>query len=174
MTNDLISTMKCAGSTGAGITCDNPYSYSDDASADGAVYTAFVDILASAGGPVSKLSFRWDMYTNPDRLEVYDFSKGTRGTLLLDTGFVGVEYTGCTRTDPINPAVNVVPSRNAAACASQDGCLGLTGYYRDTGNCPLNATHACVVASSLPISKFEVVITSACEYSAWALEVKCG
>lgn len=175
MTNDLISTMTCAGATGAGITCDNPYSYSEEASADGAVYTAVVDILASSGAPVSKLSFRWDMYTNPDRLQVYNYqTNGTRGALLLDTGFVGVQYNGCTRSDPINPAVTVVPSTNAASCASKDGCLGLTGYYRDTGACSVPTTQACVAEGFDAVSKVQVVVTSACAGSAWALEIKCG
>jgi hypothetical protein len=117
-------------------------------------------------GPVTRLELRWDMFSNPDRLQIYDYSTGARGLLLLDTGYVGIAYDGCNGNAPnTNPQVFVRPQPSPAnVCASQGGCFGLNSCA-SIGPC---------VTSGFSVSQIEVVVTSACAGSEWQISQDCA
>lgn len=150
--------------------CGVPFTFADQASKDG---EEFVFNL-TAPTTTTALKVRWDMYVNPDRLQIYAKDGDKRGNLLLDTGYVGKKF-GCGRSDPLNPDVIVTPP---SVCASQDGCFGLTGEARDeepelTMPCPTVNAPGCHIGNFGLASQFQIVVTSGCSGSAFDLKIDC-
>ena len=141
--------------------CGSGLNFSATAAADNFTYSSNVTV----SGRVVQLAY--DMYSNPDRLRVYD----GRGALVYDSGYVGLDF-----------ACAVSAQVQAALVDSGNGCQGLTGPSRVSQTVPFCCEEfsPCPTPASINIARgtdapevFTFTVDSPCANSAWALEFGC-
>lgn len=126
---------------------DQQNTVSEPATAEYQIFTGSYEVTGTS------LEISYDMYDNPDRLQVYDES----GKPVYDSGYVGVRY-GCSGTHP-------------TLVSSGWGCQGLAGPSRYTLYCPTESP----ITLSVPYpQRYSYTVTSACPDSTWALLMKCS
>jgi len=142
------------------VQCGELLSVKEECPAGGCRYSYTIAVPAN-----NDLIIRYDMYSNPDRLQVHETSIDSEPILVYDSGYQGLEFSCATD--------------KTISTRSREGCRGMSGLGRGwnfslSPICPLRDYPVVLEKRSDASSSYSLTVDAECPGTAFDLIVECS